>query len=121
MGTAKKKHQPTTAPALGPKALRAYEDTPPASGNRAPSAPNVAASGTDAMTSSSHDSRLAGPAMRAARPGRLITPVPSTAPTVSADPCSIVSDPVRTGACVVVTGTSLRRRVAHSTEPPATM
>ena len=35
-GTAKKKHQPTTAAARSPNARRAYVETPPASGWRAP-------------------------------------------------------------------------------------
>ena len=72
--------------AYGPKARRAYVEIPPASGNRAPRAAKVIASGADSTTRANQATMDAGPAMPAAMAGSEMTPVPSTAPTVRAAP-----------------------------------
>jgi hypothetical protein len=69
-----------------PKASRAYVETPPASGNREPSAAKVSASGADSATRASQARIEAGPAMPAAIAGSEMTPVPRTAPMVRAAP-----------------------------------
>src|SRR5699024_7613887 len=79
--------------------------TPPASGYRAPSAANDAASGTDSATSANQASRDAGPATWAPSAGNAMTPVPSTAPVVSAAPWA--TDSPR-GRCTVDTTASVR-------------
>src|SRR5215475_9288217 len=77
-----------------PNARLTYVETPPASGCRAPSAANVAASGMDSTMSPTHASNDAGPAISAPSAGRPITPVPSTAPKEIAAPCAKDSRPL---------------------------
>ena len=79
--TPARKHQPTARPTLGPSPAAAYPATPPAPGNRVPSAVNTEASAPDTTSSPSQARMDAGPASAAASPGSSNRLGPSSAPT----------------------------------------
>jgi len=76
-----KKNQPIKEPVRSLKARVTKNETPPSFGYCADNNPMVRAIGNASRITKPHDIREAGPAISAARPGRMRIPQPKTAPT----------------------------------------